>query len=146
LTDSQFNASVVLAQAAPGPNVLFVALLGWNIGMNAGGYLYAPGVALLSLVGILLPSCSMMFFATKWISRNQDLRAVKAFKQGMSPTVIAMLIASGWLLATANASTLGDWRLWVTTGVAAVLVIDGRVNMFWLLAIGGGLGALGIIS
>ena len=94
----------------------------------------------------LKPSCSMMFFATKWISRNQDLRAVKAFKQGMSPTVIAMLIASGWLLATANASTLGDWRLWVTTGVAAVLVIDGRVNMFWLLAIGGSLGALGIIS
>ena len=27
LTDSQFSASIALAQAAPGPNVLFVAVL-----------------------------------------------------------------------------------------------------------------------
>ena len=37
LTDPQFSASVAIAQAAPGPNVLFVALLGWNVGLNAGG-------------------------------------------------------------------------------------------------------------
>jgi hypothetical protein len=37
LTDSQFTSSIALAQAAPGPNVLFIALLGWNVGMNAGG-------------------------------------------------------------------------------------------------------------
>jgi chromate transporter len=64
----------------------------------------------------------------------------------MSPTVIAMLIASGWLLATANTATLSDWRLWATTGVTAILIIDGRVNMFWLLAIGGTLGALGLVA
>jgi chromate transporter len=29
LTDSQFTSSIALAQAAPGPNVLFIALLGW---------------------------------------------------------------------------------------------------------------------
>ena len=37
LSDNQFTGSIALAQAAPGPNVLFVAVLGWNIGMNAGG-------------------------------------------------------------------------------------------------------------
>ena len=37
LTDPQFSASVAIAQAAPGPNVLFIALLGWNVGLNAGG-------------------------------------------------------------------------------------------------------------
>ena len=37
LTDSQFSASIALAQAAPGPNVLFVAVLGWNVGMASGG-------------------------------------------------------------------------------------------------------------
>ena len=30
LTDSQFNASIAIAQAAPGPNVLFVAVLGYQ--------------------------------------------------------------------------------------------------------------------
>ena len=37
LTDLQFNASIAIAQAAPGPNVLFIALLGRNVGINAGG-------------------------------------------------------------------------------------------------------------
>jgi len=37
LSDGQFTSSIALAQAAPGPNVLFVALMGWNVGMNAGG-------------------------------------------------------------------------------------------------------------
>ena len=41
LTDAQFTSSIGLAQAAPGPNVLFVALLGWQVGLNAEGS--APG-------------------------------------------------------------------------------------------------------
>ena len=36
LTQAQFNESIAIAQAAPGPNVLFVALVGWNVGLNAG--------------------------------------------------------------------------------------------------------------
>ena len=30
LTDAQFAASIAIAQAAPGPNVLFVAVMGWQ--------------------------------------------------------------------------------------------------------------------
>ena len=30
LTDAQFTSSIAIAQAAPGPNLLFVAVLGWN--------------------------------------------------------------------------------------------------------------------
>ena len=41
LTDSQFTASIALSQAAPGPNVLFIALLGWNLGLNSAGGLAA---------------------------------------------------------------------------------------------------------
>ena len=37
LSEGQFTSSIALAQAAPGPNVLFVALMGWNVGLNAGG-------------------------------------------------------------------------------------------------------------
>ena len=36
LTQAQFNEAIALAQAAPGPNVLFVALMGWHVGLNAG--------------------------------------------------------------------------------------------------------------
>ena len=30
LNDAQFNASIAIAQAAPGPNVLFVAVMGYQ--------------------------------------------------------------------------------------------------------------------
>ena len=30
LTDPQFNASIAIAQAAPGPNILFVAVMGYQ--------------------------------------------------------------------------------------------------------------------
>ena len=36
LTDAQFNASIAIAQAAPGPNVLFVAVMGYQAAGLAG--------------------------------------------------------------------------------------------------------------
>ena len=36
ISDAQFSASIAIAQAAPGPNVLFVAVIGWNVGGLAG--------------------------------------------------------------------------------------------------------------
>ena len=36
LSESQFTESVALAQAAPGPNILFIAVVGWNAAGVAG--------------------------------------------------------------------------------------------------------------
>lgn len=45
LIDSQFNAAIALGQAAPGPNILFIALLGWNVGLNVAGGVLSGYVA-----------------------------------------------------------------------------------------------------
>src|ERR1019366_8787077 len=81
LTDSQFNASIAIAQAAPGPNVLFIALLGWNVGMNAGGMSTGLLGVFITMIGILLPSTTLTYLAARWGHQNRDLRAVRAFKQ-----------------------------------------------------------------
>ena len=104
LSDAQFSSSIALAQAAPGPNVLFVALLGWNIGMNAGGIPSAMLGMLITMSGILLPSTTLAYLTARWGQRNRDLRAVRAFKQGMGPIVIALLIATVLILASANSN------------------------------------------
>jgi chromate transporter len=62
LTEAQFNASIAIAQAAPGPNVLFVALMGWNVGLNAGGLPQAFLGVLLSMSGILIPSAPWLIW------------------------------------------------------------------------------------
>lgn len=146
LTDAQFSASIVLAQAAPGPNILFVALMGWNVGLNAGSVLAAIGGGFICMIGILLPSSTVVFITAGWVQRNSQLIFVRAFKQGMGPVVIALLIASGWTLATANTHAAHDWPLWVVTAATTLIVWRTKIPMLWLLAAGGVLGASGILT
>lgn len=153
LTDAQFTSSIAIAQAAPGPNVLFVALMGWNVGINAaGGALGSAaswGLALLgvgvALTAIMLPSSVLTYTATRWAHRNRELRAVRAFKQGMAPIVIALLIATGWLLTAAHNNATRDWPLWLLTAVSALVVWRTKTHLLWLIGAGAVLGALGLV-
>jgi chromate transporter len=145
LSDNQFSASVAIAQASPGPNILFVALMGWNIGMNAGGLPLALLGVLLNMTGILLPSSTITFLASRWGHRNRHLRAVRAFKQGMSPIVIALLLATGWILASTHDDPIRDWPLWLLTAGTAVAIWRTRIHLLWLLGAGAILGAFGLV-
>ena len=148
LTDLQFNASIAIAQAAPGPNVLFIALLGWNVGINAGGAGpagWASGALgmVLSMVGIMLPSTTLTWLATRWGHRNRERRGVRAFKQGMAPVVIGLLLATSWVLTRAHGNFDTAWPLWLLTAVTVVLVWRTRLHLLWMLGAGAALGALG---
>jgi chromate transporter len=145
LTDPQFNASIAIAQAAPGPNVLFIALLGWNVGINAGGMATGLFGVLVTMVGILLPSTTLTYFAARWGYRNRELRAVRAFKQGMAPIVIALLTATGWIMASANSAAGKNWPLWLLAIAAAVVIWRTRVHLLWLLGAGALLGWFGLV-
>ena len=85
----------------------------------------------------------MVFATAQWSHRNRDLRAVRAFKQGMAPLVIALLVATGWILATANGYALGNWPTWTVTVVTTLVVWRTRVHLLWLLGTGALIGALG---
>lgn len=151
LSHDQFTSSIALAQAAPGPNILFVPLLGWNIGLNAAGGFGAGwyGLALallgvfLSLAGIMLPSTVLTLLASRWGHRNRDMRAVRAFKQGMAPIVIALLIATGWILASNYKADDHHLGLWAISAVTTVLVWKTRIHLLWLLGAGALAGVLG---
>lgn len=143
LSDTQFNASIAIAQAAPGPNVLFVALMGWNVGLNAGGTGPALLGVLLALLGILLPSSTLTYLAARWSHANRELRAVRAFKQGMAPIVIALLLATGWILASTHSEPARHWPLWLLTLASTWVVWRTRLHLLWLLGAGGLLGWFG---
>lgn len=57
----------------------------------------------------------------------------------MAPIVIALLMATGWILAAATPG----WRQLVLTVAAAVLVWRTRIHLLWLIAAGAVAGALG---
>ena len=145
LTQVQFNESIALAQAAPGPNVLFVALMGWNVGLNAGGMATAFLGVLVTMVGILLPSTTVTYLAAQWGHKNRELRPVRAFKQGMTPIVIALLISAGIILAGAHQDPATDWPLWTLSLVSGLIIWRTRVHLLWLLAAGAVLGGLQLV-
>ncbi len=133
LSDTQFTDSVALAQAAPGPNLLFVVVVGYNIA-GLGG-------ALVALVGMLIPSTTLALGASRFATRQRESRGVRAFVAGMAPITLGLLLATGWILiepsrghpgavALALAATLVVWR----TGVSPV----------WMIAVGALVGALGL--
>lgn len=107
----------------------------------------AWGIALLgvlvTMLAIMLPSSVLTYTATRWAHRNRELRAVRAFKTGMAPIVIALLVATGWLLSAAHNQPAHDWPLWALTVVSTLLVWRTRLHMLWLIGAGALLGALG---
>jgi len=150
LSDSQFTSSIALAQAAPGPNILFVALMGWNVGLNASqgaawwmqGALALTGVCV-AMLGIMLPTSILTYTATRWAHQHRDMLAIRAFKSGMAPIVIALLMATGWLLTVSHDQPARDWPLYLLTLLTTLVVWRSRIHMLWLIGLGALLGGLG---
>ncbi|MBC3883523.1 chromate transporter [Undibacterium griseum] len=145
LTDAQFNASVAIAQAAPGPNVLFIALMGWNVGINTGSMWMGLFGVLVTMSGILLPSTTLTYTAARWGHKNRELRVVRSFKLGMAPIVIGLLLATGWIMTSVHQVPQRDWPLWLLSALCALVVWRTRLHLLWLLALGAVLGWFGLV-
>jgi chromate transporter len=151
ISDSQFRSCMALAQAAPGPNLLFIPLLGWSVGINSAGASAGIwgslgwgllGVAT-SMLGMLLPSTTLTLLAARWSHHNRQLLAVRAFKAGMAPVVVGLLGATGWILSDPQGHARDTWPLWLLTALITLLVWRTRIHLLWLLAAGALLGASG---
>ncbi len=133
ITDAQFSASIAIAQASPGPNVLFVAVLGYQAAGIAG--------AVAILTAIMLPSTTLALVAARWGQARRHWLSVRAFKAGMAPLVVGLLLATGWILAT----SIEGWRHLVLTAMAALLVWKTRLHLLLMIAAGAVIGAIGWI-
>lgn len=140
LSQVQFNESIALAQAAPGPNVLFVALMGWHVGMNTGSMAAALFGVAVTMLGIMIPSTMLTYTAAQWGHRNRDLRAVRAFKSGMAPVVIALMLSTSWILGSVSGRIDVDWPLWLLTLGSGLVIWRTRLHMLWVLGAGALLG------
>jgi chromate transporter len=134
MNHAQFTDSIALAQAAPGPNILFVTLLGWQAAGAAG--------ALAATAGILLPSSVICVASGRWRTANESSRLVAAIRLGLSPIAIGLTLSAGWVIAVANNIDSG---LWVLTVLAFVFFLASKRNPLWLIGLGALAGALGIV-
>jgi len=111
LSESQFSSCIALAQAAPGPNLLFVAVLGWTVGMNAAGgpsagpwaWWLASVSVFVAMMGILLPSTTLTFLLRAGGSKTVTVRPCAPSNSAWRP--------SSWVCWCPPAGFLGAHRV-----------------------------------
>ncbi len=128
----QFNASIAIAQAAPGPNILFVALLGWSVAGPLG--------MLATMAGIMLPSSALTLVVSRYGRSRQDTLPVRAFSVGLAPLTIGLLLATGWVLAQPSR---GHWGAMLLVPVTILFMLKTSRSPLWMIGVGAVVGALG---
>jgi chromate transporter len=133
LGGTQFATSVALAQAAPGPNALYAAVLGYQVAGLLG--------ALLVLAAYMTPTTALALAVARAGAGPSQRPAVAALKVGLAPISIAMLVATSWILVAQTPAPAA-----VAVSVAAALLAwRTRLHLLWMIGAGALLGALGVL-
>ena len=130
----EFAALFALAQAAPGPNTIFVALVGWRMsGLWVGA---------LAICIFVLPSFILSVLLARGWSRWADERWFDLLRKGLVPVTVGLLASSAALLT--QTSAVSPMALGVTGGAAA-LSLRTRLPPLAILSLAAILGALGLV-
>jgi chromate transporter len=122
---SEFSALFALAQAAPGPNMMVVTLVGWHVAGWAG--------MLVTSLAKFGPSSIVTILAMHAWNRFKDRPWRRVAQKGLVPVTAGLVAASALLIAQSSDTS---WLAWVITCVCALLAFKTRIHPLWLL--GGG--------
>jgi len=130
MSPAEFMQAFAVGQAAPGPNMLIVSLVGWHLAGLAG--------ALVALFAMCGPAAVLAWWASGLWDRFKDTPWRQAIQRAIAPIVVGMILSGGVVIATPDATP--DWRLWLIAGATAAGAVLTKVNPLWFLAAGGVLG------
>jgi chromate transporter len=125
MDDATFVNLFAIAQAAPGPNVLVVSLIGWHMAGWAG-----LAVATLAM---LLPSSLLAFGTGRFVAWSAARPWLRRAQEGLVPIAIGLILASGLVMARAADHTVLAFAI---TGAATLFVLRTARNPLWALAAG----------
>jgi len=134
MTSAQFAEIYTLAQVAPGPNVMYVTLMGWHLAGWAG--------AAATTIPLLVPATTLTLLVGHYNERYPNARIGRAVRRGFSPIVIGLMFASATILMRA---VNHDWRGYAITLLTVAVVLRKSWNPLWLLAAGALAGILGVV-
>ena len=133
MTAADFAALFALAQAAPGPNLMLVPLIGWHVAGWAG--------LVVTTLAIFGPSSIVTVAALRLWQRFNNYRWRLAVQAGLVPISVGLVAASATIIAR---TVDHEWVLAAITAVSAALALRFKLNPLWLLAGGAVIGWTGI--
>ena len=142
LTDSQFADIFSISQAAPGPSILIVALVGYAAGIKVAGVAGGFIAGVIATAAMILPAATLMYLVTMSWQRAQKSRLRRAVEKGFAPLTVGLILATSLVMSRAADH---DWRAYLVTAVATVVFLRTDVNPLFVVAAAAGLGYLGFI-
>lgn len=134
LTERQFVDYFAIAQAAPGPNVLFVTLIGWHVAGVVG--------AVAATLAMCLPGAACTWIVAALWQRFRDHPLRRRIQRGLAPLTVGLVSCTAWvLIRLADHGAVAG----LLTATAALVSWRSRFNPLWLLALGAVLGAAGFV-
>jgi chromate transporter len=134
MTSTQVAEIYTLAQLAPGPNLMYVTLIGWQLAGWKG--------AAATTLPLLVPTITLTLFVAHLSKQYPGAPIGRAIRRGLAPIAIALTFASAVILIGA---VNHDWRGYLLTLVTVVVVLLKPWNPLWLLAAGALAGVTGLV-
>jgi len=134
MTDRQFVDLVSIAQAAPGPNVLFVTLIGYHVAGLAGAF-----AATFFMCG---PACVVAFGIAQIFHRFREKHWRIAVQAGLVPLSIGLISSVALLIAR---SADHDWKTMLITAATFAITYWTRISPLYALGAATALGVAGFL-
>ena len=132
LDETTFTHLYAIAQAAPGPNVLVVTLIGWKVAGLAG--------ALAATLAMCLPMSVVIYLLIDRWESFAGAHWQKAVSLGVAPLAVGLVFSGATLIAQAAGLAWGGALLVLVT---VVINLRSKLNPLWLIAAGALLGVAG---
>ncbi len=134
LDDTTFTHLYAIAQAAPGPNVLVVTLIGWEVAGLAG--------TLAATLAMCLPMSVLIYLLIDRWEGFAGKRWQKAISIGVTPLAVGLVFSGATLIAQAAAFGWAAWGLVLATVVANLRM---KLHPLWYIGVGALLGLCGLL-
>lgn len=134
MTNEQFVTAFTIGLASPGPNFLYVVLIGWHLAGVKG--------ALLATFAVMIPPSLVCYGVLRFGQSRVSPRLQKAMRDGLAPVSAGMMLAFGWVLCSAVDT---NWQAALVTLITVVVIMRTRLNPVLLVGAGALLGMAGLV-
>ncbi len=123
MTPEQFAQLFAIAQAAPGPNMMIVTLIGGHQAGIAGG--------IVATLAMMLPAGTLVVIVSKIWDRYRDARWRRIIQSALLPITAGLVLAAAAVLV--READTGPLTILVTA-VSTIALWQTRIHPLWLLA------------
>jgi chromate transporter len=142
LTNAQFADIFSISQAAPGPSILIVALVGYAAGLSVGGI--AGGIlgGVIGTVAMVVPAAMLVYLVTLVWQKAQKSRFRVAVEKGFAPLTVGLVLATALVMSRAADH---DWRAYLLTAACTAIFVFTKTNPLLVVGAAGLIGYLGVV-